>query len=288
MSEEISTMDSNGIDMLAPIPGVPAGRRIHDIPADWEERDSEAIVTAEDADILADAAFPTKLVGRFTRKMTPANRNKTNVYYVFIHSSEGSYYGALDWMINGPVSASYCIIVNEAGSEATQMVASKDIAWAGGTSYSNTYGIHICMAGYGSKGFSDSCLKATAAWAKYFANAYEIPVRFASDIGASTRRQLLRAGVAGHEHIPGANHTDPFTDSQPYHRNSWNRFIGLMQGGSSPTPVPKPPVSKITSIVLAEDAKKGRQVFAGSEAGGRKAVETLEDYGLKAQKKGEG
>lgn len=48
---------------------------------------------------------------------------------------------------------------------------------------------------------------------------------------------------------------------------------------TKPSPAPSPSVNR---VVLLEDVKKNRQVFAGSTAGAERAVQTLKDYGLKA------
>jgi hypothetical protein len=286
--------ESIAAEALAPIPGVPAGRRVHDVDPAWAEgRDHEAMVRESLAGAAAgeaDESFPTKLVWVGSNgKYTPANRTSADVYYVFVHSSEGSYWGAIDWMQNGPVSASYWIIVKEDGSEAAQMVSGKDIAWAGGTSYSNAKGLHICMAGYAARGFSDAQMKATAAWVRYGLEKFEVPIQFAFDINNSTKRQLLRAGLAGHEHIPGADHTDPFADDQPGHRQRWEKFMGYVKGGSAPAPkpVPKPPGAPVHRIVLSESLPKGKQLFVTSK-GAERAKEiqtTLKQFSISTEVK---
>ncbi len=59
----------------------------------------------------------------------------------------------------------------------------------------------------------------------------------------------------------------------------------LVKGKPDPTkPEPEKPGDGLIRVYLDEDAKKGRQVFAGSADGAGRSIETLSGFGLKARK----
>jgi hypothetical protein len=266
------------------LPGVANGAGIHDVPEGYETIRG---VVFEDVVSAAADAFPVPLrwVGS-NGKHTPANRTAADIEFVFLHSSEGGYEGAISWMHNN-VLASYHFIVRQDGRDVAQMVSTKDIAWAGGTAYSNAKGLHICMAGYAAQGYSDECLKTTAKIVKWCLDKFEVPVQFAFDINNSTKRQLLRAGLAGHEHIPGADHTDPFADDQPGHRQRWEKFMEYVKGGSAPAPKPEPKPSPgkglyVVRLKSALPKDKAINQFA-AEADAKKEVARLKgNHGVEA------
>ena len=137
---------------------------------------------------------------------TSANRpSDYAINYVIIHTTQGSYYGAISWFQNSSANVSAHYVVNSEYNssdgaplgEATQMVCHKDIAWHAGNWTYNTQSIGIEHEGYVDENgwYTDTLYRKSAYITRMAANTFGFPKD--------------RTHIIGHVEIPGATHTDP-------------------------------------------------------------------------------
>lgn len=138
------------------------------------------------------------------------------IYYVVIHTIEGSAGGAISWFQNSSSNVSAHYVVSYGGT-IYQCVADKDIAWHAGNWYYNQHSIGIEHEGYAWRNYwTDAEYRASAAITRWVCLNYGIP--------------MDRAHVIGHNEVPYATHTDP----GPYF--NWSYYMSLVRGGSTPPP----------------------------------------------------
>ncbi|NPA79634.1 MAG: hypothetical protein GXO29_01095 [Thermotogae bacterium] len=137
---------------------------------------------------------------------TAANRpSDYPIYYIIIHTTEGTYYGAISWFQNSAANVSAHYVINSEYNssdgaplgEATQMVCHKDIAWHAGNWTYNTQSIGLEHEGYVSENgwYTDTLYRKSA----YISRMASITFGFPAD----------RDHIIGHVEVPGATHTDP-------------------------------------------------------------------------------
>ena len=155
------------------------------------------------------------------------NTRTTGISMVIIHTCEGGYTGCWSWLVNpvSVVSAHY--VVNESGSEVSQLVREKDRAWQIAASYNCTLNqnvdcgmngtqmnhmtIGIEHAGYASQdSFPTSQLQKSAQLVCDLTKRQGIP------------RDSLH--IVGHGQMQPNNRTDPGP------RWPWNRYIAMIRG----------------------------------------------------------
>lgn len=101
----------------------------------------------------------TKLV--LAHSPNQSQRTGNDVTLVVVHDTEGSYGSAVSWLCNPKASASAHVVLNEDGTEATQLVPWDSKAWA--CAGFNSVSDNIELAGFASKPYPVEQLKA-AAW----------------------------------------------------------------------------------------------------------------------------
>ncbi len=137
------------------------------------------------------------------------------IHKVVIHTTEGSYYGAISWFKNPSSNVSAHYVLRSSDGEATQMVCHKDIAWHAGNWYYNTRSIGIEHEGYVSQNgwYTDTVMKKSA-----YISRMSI-----STFGFALNHDTIN-GIMGHAEVPGATHTDP----GPYW--DWLYYMALVEG----------------------------------------------------------
>ncbi|NPB04210.1 MAG: hypothetical protein GXO39_07350 [Thermotogae bacterium] len=141
----------------------------------------------------------------------PSNYTSANrpydypVNYVIIHTTQGTYYGAISWFQNSSANVSAHYVVNSEYNpsdgaplgEATQMVCHRDIAWHAGNWTYNTQSVGIEHEGYVSENgwYTDTLYRKSAYISRMLANTFGFPKD--------------RSHIIGHIEVPGASHTDP-------------------------------------------------------------------------------
>jgi N-acetyl-anhydromuramyl-L-alanine amidase AmpD len=130
-----------------------------------------------------------------------AGRGGATIDRIILHTTEGSFDGALSWLRGAGASdgsgssnrdSSSHYVVSADGSRIAQLVREADTAWAAGNLAFNRRGINIEQEGYAARGdFSDALYAATGAL-----------------VGRVTRRHgipLDRTHVIGHMNVPDPN-----------------------------------------------------------------------------------
>ena len=140
-----------------------------------------------------------------------SSRAGTPISAVTIHTMQGYYAGTISWFQNpsANVSAHYCL--RSSDGQITQMVCEADKAWHVGSENPYTVGLEH-------EGFVDDPSWYTSAL--YNASA-SLTRDIAGDAAINTLRTYFKAGssgvltlggctrIKGHQHFPGATHTDP-------------------------------------------------------------------------------
>ncbi|MEU2237355.1 N-acetylmuramoyl-L-alanine amidase [Streptomyces vietnamensis] len=151
-------------------------------------------------------------------QVSARNSNGMDVDFIVIHDLEGSYDGGISWFQDPVSGVSPHYVMKADGSEATQMVATKDIAFHAGNYWTNLHGIGIELEGYAAQGptwFTPAQYKATAALVAYLARRFDVP--------------LDRKHIIGHDNVlppRPARVPDAHWDPGPYW--DWEKFMALL------------------------------------------------------------
>ncbi|HEX6288032.1 MAG TPA: N-acetylmuramoyl-L-alanine amidase, partial [Herpetosiphonaceae bacterium] len=142
---------------------------------------------------------------------TVANRESDYpINYVIIHTTQGSYAGAISWFQNDASNVSAHYVIRSSDGQITQMVREKDIAWHAGNWTYNTQSIGIEHEGWVNdpSWYTDAMYRASAALTRNVCLKYGIP--------------MDRAHIIAHSEVPGATHTDPGPNW------NWNYYMQLV------------------------------------------------------------
>ena len=134
------------------------------------------------------------------------------ISYVIIHTTQGSYSGAISWFQNPSANVSAHYVIRSSDGESTQMVCHNDIAWHAGNWDYNTWSVGIEHEGYVEENgwYTDSLYKSSAQISAAVSQTYG----FTAD----------RSHIIGHYEVPGATHTDP----GPYW--DWPLYMAYVNG----------------------------------------------------------
>lgn len=141
-----------------------------------------------------------------------SSRGGTPISAVTVHTIQGSYAGAISWAQNCLSNVSYHYVARSSDGQITQMVEEADKAWHVGSANPYTIGIEH-------EGYVDDPVWYTEAMYVGSANlvkditvsGYGInPLRtFKGPATAGTLTLGACTKIKGHQHFPGASHTDP-------------------------------------------------------------------------------
>ena len=141
--------------------------------------------------------------------------NTYDIKYIVIHTTEGTYQNTIDWFGKAhdpdpPTSAHY--VINKEGTEITQMVLDKDIAYHAGNWGYNTLSIGIEHEGYANDPdwiFSQNMYEKSASLVRWLCDQYDIPQD--------------RAHIIEHSRIVS-------TRFDPGRYWDWNYYMDLIRG----------------------------------------------------------
>ncbi|CAM5651148.1 amidase [Streptomyces tanashiensis] len=151
-------------------------------------------------------------------QVSSRSANGIDVDFIVIHDLEGTYDGGVSWFQDPVSGVSAHYVMKADGSEATQMVATKDIAFHAGNYWVNLHGVGIELEGYAAQGptwFTPAQYKATAALVAYLARRFDVP--------------LDRKHIIGHDNVlppRPARAPDAHWDPGPYW--DWEKFMALL------------------------------------------------------------
>jgi len=182
-----------------------------------------------------------------------SSRGGATISHVVIHTCEGAYSGCWGWLKNSASGVSAHYVVNESGSEITQLVRETDKAWHVAATYVcsrngntdcgkngasvNTFAVGIEHAGFGSQ----------ASWS---AGLLQASARLTCDITRDRRIPRDRFHIVGHGQLQPSNRSDPGPNWP------WAHYLDLVRsacgdtGTGTPTnPTPPTPPAGTTIIV---------------------------------------
>lgn len=181
-----------------------------------------------------------------------------SVTHVTVHTTQGSYAGALSWLTNSASQVSAHYLIRSSDGQVAQMVRESQKAWHVGTHNPYTLGIEhegwVDQTGW----YTTAMYNASSALTRHFCARYAIPCSSvysgAASAGVSVQPSALR--IKGHQHYSSQTHTDPgrYWD--------WARYASLVNPGAS-TPV--------TTVLDNFETSEGRfntaPAYSGSTVG---------------------
>ncbi|MEV7419968.1 peptidoglycan recognition family protein [Streptomyces sp. NPDC089919] len=149
-------------------------------------------------------------------------QNDVAIDTIVIHDIEGSYQAGVETFQDPSSGVSAHYILSAEGAEATQMVATKDVAFHAGNYWVNMHSVGIEHTGYAAQGagwFTPATYRATADLVRYLAQRFGVP--------------LDRQHVIGHENVltaSAATVSDSHWDPGPFW--DWQHFMDLLTPGA--------------------------------------------------------
>lgn len=145
------------------------------------------------------------------------NRGASSINYIVIHTTQGSYSGAISWFKNASSNVSSHYILRSSDGQLTQMVDDRDVAWHDGCFNTNTIGIeHEGFVADPDVWYTEAMYTQSAKLTAWLADQYGIPKD--------------RAHIMGHAETPDcSSHTDPGSGWD------WNHYMALVSSGGQPT-----------------------------------------------------
>jgi N-acetyl-anhydromuramyl-L-alanine amidase AmpD len=215
-------------------------------------RRASLVVLAALASAGAAAAAPPPPYLASSQNYTQAERPRSQIRFVVIHVTEGSFWGSVTWLRDPRAHASVNFVVSRTGQVA-QLVPLHDIAWHAGNWQYNLRSAGIENAGYTNDpaGFPLAEYKATA--------------RLTANIARSSLIPIDRHHIIGHYQVPNPNDPlqgggiDGHTDPGPYWR--WGLFMRLVRQDAFPA---RSLVHKHVGLQVESSTLYGGQVVAGN------------------------
>ena len=152
-------------------------------------------------------------VPAYTGNYSNYSRGRNDVKYIVLHTTQGSYAGAISWFQNPSANVSAHYVIRSSDGRVTQTVREEDVAWHAGNWTYNLQSIGIEHEGWVNQAgwYTDNMYRSSAMLVRRLAEKYSIP--------------LDRKHILGHRDVPGATHTDPGP------KWDWDYFMGLVRAG---------------------------------------------------------
>ena len=150
----------------------------------------------------------------YSGNYTNASRGAAQINYVIIHTTQGSYAGAISWFKNSTSNVSAHYVIRSSDGQVTQMVDDADVAWHDGCFNTNTIGIeHEGYVADPGKWYTEAMYKSSAKLTGWLCDQYGIP---------KDRKHIM-----GHGEAPDcSDHTDPGSGW------NWNHYMDLVVNGA--------------------------------------------------------
>ncbi len=147
---------------------------------------------------------------------SPASRGASQIDFIVIHTTQGSYAGTISWFKNPSANVSSHYVVRSSDGEVTQMVDDSDIAWHDACFNTNTIGIeHEGYVDAPKKWYTQNLYQGSAKLSAWLCDKYGIP---------RDRKHIL-----GHGEAPDCStHTDPGSGW------NWSLYMDLVKHGGMP------------------------------------------------------
>ncbi|MCA8910939.1 MAG: N-acetylmuramoyl-L-alanine amidase, partial [Planctomycetes bacterium] len=140
-----------------------------------------------------------------------SGRGGTTIDAIVIHTTEGTYSGAVSWLKNPSASASAHYVIKEDGSEITQLVDDADRSWH--ATYYNSRAIGIECAGYAGQAgtWTQGILPKLYDLVAYLCYTYNVQVVHPTNTATVSPQtnDFNGTGLVGHYQVQPWNRTDP-------------------------------------------------------------------------------
>ena len=158
-----------------------------------------------------------------------SSRNGNTIREAVIHTTQGSYAGAISWLRNPTAQVSAHYVVRSSDGQITQLVRESDNAWHARSH--NAYSLGIEHEGFvnNSSWYTTAMYNASAGIVRNFCARYAgITCSTAYKGAASSGVSVLPATVhiKGHQHLSDNNHSDPGIYW------NWAHYYGLINPGT--------------------------------------------------------
>lgn len=157
----------------------------------------------------AQVSKPTVIWSASPNYTSSTRESSYDIDAVVIHTTEGTYSGAVSWFKSSASGVSAHYVISSTG-EITQMVADDDIAWH--ATYYNKRSIGIECAGYAGKAstWTPALLDSLEKLVAWLCVAYDVPVVHPSGNAYDEPDDTYRkAGVLAHSQVQPWNKSDP-------------------------------------------------------------------------------
>jgi hypothetical protein len=193
------------------------GRRDRTFQVTHQEVDLTRIYGVERLDILAARvlALPSASDYPAATWLPAASCNFSNrtlaVSHVTVHTTQGSYAGAISWFRNCSAGSSAHYVLRSSDGQITQMVREGDKAWHAGSANGHTVGIeHEGFVEHPDAWYSEPMLTASAGLARAILAARGVTPRvYDGSLGWNAVLPEAAYNVKGHVNHAGQTHTDP-------------------------------------------------------------------------------
>ncbi|MDG1841695.1 MAG: N-acetylmuramoyl-L-alanine amidase [Crocinitomicaceae bacterium] len=159
-----------------------------------------------------------------------SSRNGTSISAITIHTTQGSYSGAISWAQNCNSNVSFHYIIRSSDGQITQLVHENDKAWHVGSQNSYTIGIEHEGWVNDPSWYTNEMYTSSSNLCKDIINSgYGIPAHRTYYGASSSTLQTLGncTKIKGHQHYQGQTHTDPGINWD------WERFYRLLNDTTS-------------------------------------------------------
>ncbi len=164
-----------------------------------------------------------------------SSRSGSSISHVAIHTTQGSYSGAISWLANPASSASAHYVIRSSDGQVTQMVRDYNKAWHAKSA--NPYSIGIEHEGYvsSSSWYTTAMYNSSSDLTKHMCSQHNI--NCASAYSGSAHSGVVQLSqsytVKGHQHFPSQTHTDPgiYWNWSSY----YSKLNGSSGGGGNPS-----------------------------------------------------
>lgn len=158
-----------------------------------------------------------------------SSRGGSVIREAVIHTTQGSYAGAISWLRNPVSQASAHYVIRSSDGQITQLVRESQKAWHARSH--NPYSLGIEHEGFisNSSWYTTAMYNASAGIVRNFCARYSrIACSTAYKGAGHNGRKILgdNVHIKGHQHLSGNDHTDPGIYW------NWSRYYGLINPGS--------------------------------------------------------
>ncbi len=174
--------------------------------------------------------YADRWVAADSSNYTNDNKAASEINWIIIHVTQGSYGGTVSWFQNPDSDVSTQYVIRNSDGHATQMVHNEDSAWHGGGQNYSFHSIGIEHEGYvGQTNFTDALYQKSANIVSWACDTYGIPKERPTGVAPCDARN--GGGIIGHHQVPESDcgyndHTDPGSTWD------WDYFMSLVNGDS--------------------------------------------------------